>query len=581
MQLWTGCITEDAAALQLLLIVDYIADWARDIYRPSILKHLKSTISQDACNQASISNDSEVYSMTSANPSRQISNMVPAPPTPIDANEMQGDTLSNPGSESPKNIPPVSVFNLERGSLQSASYFKSKLFGLRLTEDNVQHLLGFSKGVYGDSEECEKLADRILNLLLGPDDCIAMQETDLDFFENSWAFDMGTLMEAKARASTSPNPTIFYVVADFSTFMTNTWDIKKEISYIAVSKPALDALTSVGRYAMSDMRSDRIVQRAGLCSHMVLRDTIECLRLGSPWQNFCDATSCKRVSLCYLPARTGDNYNTPAPKAVGFVRTSQLWMRQIIEQCHKYSQKQPLPKNLRHPIGSVQALKDIDPEPQQLTFIRDLEIMEVTSMKKEHDSQICGRCCYVSGRFKKDHRFSITNAPAMPKSRMVLVEALDLITESGTTRHDLCMMAFDIIPKVVADSSTLAAVVYGLLKANRIFHTIRHPLPPRYAGCPRDTIWNLPLPYRQGTKPQREDMWNLCLELQGRPIPKLNTREDTMNYWDNLQLLLYFLKLRLTYKDSCAKVNDFAQQSCSRKSFIAKHRETLRSRRIT
>ena len=87
MQLWDGCITEEDNALQLLLIVDYVADWARDIYRPSILKHLKSTVSQIAYDQVSLSNDSDVYSMRSANPNGRISNWIPAPPTIMDANE--------------------------------------------------------------------------------------------------------------------------------------------------------------------------------------------------------------------------------------------------------------------------------------------------------------------------------------------------------------------------------------------------------------------------------------------------------------------------------------------------------------
>jgi hypothetical protein len=568
MQLWDGCITEEDNALQLLLIVDYVADWARDIYRPSIMKHHKSTVSQIAYDQVSLSNDSDVYSMRSANPTGRISNWIPAPPTIIDADEMREDFLSDPGPILHKSILPVSIPNTERGSLRSASLFESRIFGLRLVEHNVKHLLRFSMGVYKDCEKSEKLAREILNFLSGPSDCIAMQETDLDFLEDSWTGDMS----AGTRASTSSNSTTFYILLEFSTFMTNTWNIAKEISYLAVSKPALDALISAAVFKVPRPRLDPIVQRARPCTHAVLRDTIECLRLGSPWQHFCAAVSCTRVSLRSLPVRKRVDY-APDTEALSFTRTSQLRMRRIIEKCHKYSRKQSVPKVLKPPFGmsraAVLSIQDINPEPEQLTFIRDLEETQVTSLQQEHNIQICKRCHYVGSKFEEDHRFSVIDAPAIPEYGMVLVETLDLmdLTAGMATKHDLCLIAFDIIPEIT-DSSDLAAVVDDLLQGRNIFHTIRHPLPLRFANeYINDTIWNLPLPYRPVTKNQRQDIQNWSLELQGLQIPISNSAERKMNYWDNLQLLLYFLSYGSTYKDSCAKVGALVKKSCSRSSF--------------
>jgi hypothetical protein len=40
--LWEGIIINHNDALQLVLIVDYIIDWARDIYRSSIMRQLMS-----------------------------------------------------------------------------------------------------------------------------------------------------------------------------------------------------------------------------------------------------------------------------------------------------------------------------------------------------------------------------------------------------------------------------------------------------------------------------------------------------------------------------------------------------------
>ncbi|OBT81827.1 hypothetical protein VE02_09347 [Pseudogymnoascus sp. 03VT05] len=210
MQLWDGCITEEDKSLQLLLIVDYVADWARDIYRPSILKHLKSTVSKIAYDQVSLSNDSDVYSLRSDYLTRRISNWIPAPPTLVDANEMRESIPSDPGPILHRSILPVPIPNTERGSLRSASLFESRIFGLRLTEDNVKYLLKFSMGVRRKPAKPKKLARDILKLLSGPSDCIAIPETDLDFLEDSWTGDRN----AKTRASTS-NSTTFYTFRIF------------------------------------------------------------------------------------------------------------------------------------------------------------------------------------------------------------------------------------------------------------------------------------------------------------------------------------------------------------------------------
>jgi hypothetical protein len=61
-QLWDGSIMEKDISLQLLLIIDYIIDWARDIYRLSILWQLKSSATGLSYDQVSLSTDSDIFS---------------------------------------------------------------------------------------------------------------------------------------------------------------------------------------------------------------------------------------------------------------------------------------------------------------------------------------------------------------------------------------------------------------------------------------------------------------------------------------------------------------------------------------
>lgn len=59
MDLWDGRIVSKEGALQLLLIIDYIFDWARDIYRETIVSELRSLSASDT---HSLTNDSDIYS---------------------------------------------------------------------------------------------------------------------------------------------------------------------------------------------------------------------------------------------------------------------------------------------------------------------------------------------------------------------------------------------------------------------------------------------------------------------------------------------------------------------------------------
>jgi hypothetical protein len=61
--LWEGSITGYDEALQLTLIIDYILDWARDTYRPSILRQLKYIGARGANSNYTVTHDSDIFSM--------------------------------------------------------------------------------------------------------------------------------------------------------------------------------------------------------------------------------------------------------------------------------------------------------------------------------------------------------------------------------------------------------------------------------------------------------------------------------------------------------------------------------------
>ena len=61
--LWSGQVDSFDGALQILLIVDYILDWARDLYRPGIYRLLESISSSNFDDTMSMVSDSDIHSL--------------------------------------------------------------------------------------------------------------------------------------------------------------------------------------------------------------------------------------------------------------------------------------------------------------------------------------------------------------------------------------------------------------------------------------------------------------------------------------------------------------------------------------
>ncbi|OBT45941.1 hypothetical protein VE00_04240 [Pseudogymnoascus sp. WSF 3629] len=68
LELWSGDLRNDDKALQLLLIIDYIFDWARDVYKPTVMTLLKSlrVIREDSNDKgatiAEVATDIDIFS---------------------------------------------------------------------------------------------------------------------------------------------------------------------------------------------------------------------------------------------------------------------------------------------------------------------------------------------------------------------------------------------------------------------------------------------------------------------------------------------------------------------------------------
>lgn len=130
--LWTGDIRSKNGALQLLLIVDYIFDWARDVYRPAILGELHTLATGDV-----IAADSEVFSATS----RRLSTWMD---TSEDAQTVRTSFTTTTSTIEPPELQFLNI-TCPEGVIRDAAVLQSRYLAFQLNENDVDDfLLSFS-----------------------------------------------------------------------------------------------------------------------------------------------------------------------------------------------------------------------------------------------------------------------------------------------------------------------------------------------------------------------------------------------------------------------------------------------------
>jgi hypothetical protein len=124
--IWGGRITRLDDALRLLLIVDYIFDWARDLYRPTILHDLKTAV---GCDSASLAKDSDIMSVMN-----EVRSSLNQP-------QYEDDSVLEVRNEQESGIPQsLLALDSEHGVIRHASFIQSLLLGLYITRDNLESL---------------------------------------------------------------------------------------------------------------------------------------------------------------------------------------------------------------------------------------------------------------------------------------------------------------------------------------------------------------------------------------------------------------------------------------------------------
>jgi hypothetical protein len=280
--MWKGSITIRDNALQLLLLVDYMCDWARDIYRPAILMELKILAKVDT-ETATVITDTDIFSSRG----RFITQSC------LDTEEV------DQGSQSDENEIFAAFQQLDsgRGVVRHASIIQSRFLCIFITADNVQTFL------MSMNEKIRKLsARRILNFFSSGTTASSYLLTGeaLNNIENIWSGHLRLSMPFNV------NQAKFHTILQLNYYLSAAWEQVRDLCVICVSEDAFDALI-LG----SGLKAGRGKAKQPTHSACTQDTVVDCVR--KVWNSSSRETLLAAISRmsCYISINDSDRRPKP------------------------------------------------------------------------------------------------------------------------------------------------------------------------------------------------------------------------------------------------------------------------------
>lgn len=218
--MWNGRITRRDDALRLLLIIDYVFDWARDLYRPNIFHDLKTLVARDT---ASLAEDSDIFSSMDA--AQQIDVW-------LSKSQPDDDPLLQVRNEQDSGIPQSFLaLDSEYGVIRHASFIQNLLVGLYITSDDLESLLLS----FPTAGKAQNFAREVVKAMK---ECWRAKADTLDALEVKWTGKRRHCEEF------SESETTFYLAVELTAYMSPLWDQVREFAYVAVAEDAVDLLST-------------------------------------------------------------------------------------------------------------------------------------------------------------------------------------------------------------------------------------------------------------------------------------------------------------------------------------------------
>ncbi|VUC24619.1 unnamed protein product [Clonostachys rosea] len=260
---WRGSICSRDGALQALLLVDYIFDWARDIYRHDIIRHLRVIATGN--NDAATNTHADTDILSTCSPNYPANNGSP--------NEPAEDGLTREDHM---------VLDDSDGRIRHATFVELRYFCFVITKDNIHLFLQWMPNT-----KVQRICRMILKNLKK---ALQISAPDLDAMEEKWS---GKKHVPRNPFNIQPR---FHTAISLTTYISVEWNIVRDLVVIALAEDAWDGLVHA-----SGLRLIRRENVAPLLSRSIdsttLLSTLERLKAGSPRQLLLSAIERHEISL--------------------------------------------------------------------------------------------------------------------------------------------------------------------------------------------------------------------------------------------------------------------------------------------
>ena len=266
--MWRGSIISRNGALQLLLLVDYILDWARDKYRNDIIAELRLLASGDNDTASALYVDSDIFSTLQVDP----------------RNYFDDQSSQSDGVYTAVSLQKAFNYDSSSGVVRHAKFVDSRFCAILITKDNVQLLLRSTA-----PSHVRKLCNDIIYHVSKE---FVVEASDIDDLELHWT---GTRHPGWAYRHQRQSP--YYTDLSFCTYLDAKWHIVYELTIIAV---ALDAWTDIVlASSINESKKEALIQLSipKITVHDTLFHAVRRLQAGSPAQILLSAINRLSVSL--------------------------------------------------------------------------------------------------------------------------------------------------------------------------------------------------------------------------------------------------------------------------------------------
>ncbi|KAI3343193.1 hypothetical protein F4824DRAFT_444779 [Ustulina deusta] len=576
--LWGGDLTTNDGALQLILIVDYIIDWARDVYRATILREMQALATGKSWDEISVGFESEIYSQYN-----RVFNWIPGTNSTVDCGSEEKPATEypqqlvddNPALLNHRNLLSIDLPKTKLGSIQSTSSTHYYFGGLCITEENVDSLLTLSKEPNHSLRPSPEDARYLIHSLQRHDELIVTTQHVLDEMEYMWT---GRRRPFNSEFYSASEIEV-YAILEYRCFIDQSWNIMRQLTCLLVSKSACSILMKLASNESYQPKQLSNISRG--CPSTAIYEAIECLLSDSPLQVLQSAITGTMLSIRPVLVPNSSVAPTSPIQILSFHAHSQFWIRHTVKKYSSLAKKRPPQETWRSTLSKrarqeggwpkwEEWLSDYRRSTADRSFERQSN-RTAHDVSKGHNSFSCSRCTkYNESRLVGCPNIRRLGAPWEPISvhpsthNTILVQGAqdDTTGKVLQQRHDFCLFIIGDGPSLSEDVACLADVVKAHLGSGQIYHTILQspeslqPDNTETEGFERNGVilYNLPCPYRPYTKREYNDLNDWLMELQGKQIPA-KAKNTTGRLWTHTQMILSYLRQGVP----CNKVTDFVK----------------------